>query len=97
MHSWFFIALFIFIAAPLCAAAESAPPPDETAYDSADNEVHGTEALEMITLRMQSLSGSLKKMPEIPQLNQTIMIPDGNLVRRPLKTKSTLQEKEKTE
>lgn len=43
--------------------------------DQTDGEVHGTEALEMISQRMKELTGSLEAMPEIPQLNQTIMLP----------------------
>ncbi len=60
---------------------EEAKDLGRAAYEQPEknHEVEGSEALEMITERMKDLTGSLQEMPEIPQLNQTIMIPGGDL------------------
>lgn len=41
-------------------------------------EENSSEALEMIAVRMQSLSANLAGMPELPDLNQTINLPLEN-------------------
>lgn len=65
---------------------EEAKDLGRAAYDETheeNHEVEGSEALEMITQRMKDLTGSLQEMPEIPQLNQTLMIPGGDLKPNP--------------
>jgi hypothetical protein len=76
-------ALSPFVYFPPLQAAEDLEQKDKIAYvleESAsvteeDPEENSSEALEMIALRMKSLSSSLNEMPEIPQLDQTIQLP----------------------
>ena len=58
--------LFLVLLVP-AFAAKSETPVNETSAAS----------LEMIAERMKALSGSLAAIPELPQLNQVIQIPDG--------------------
>ena len=55
--------------ATLRVSSEPSPPLEENLDENS------SEALEMIALRMKSLSSSLNGMPKIPQLNETIHLP----------------------
>ena len=83
----FFVILSWSITLPSVQAAETIQKPEakkekaglaveeEPARYREDPEENSSEALEMIALRMKSLSSSLNEMPKIPQLNQTIQLP----------------------
>lgn len=81
------------------AATNEKTEEDKTDFENAHSGprvLEGSEALEAIGDRMKSLLGGLNQMPDIPKLNQKIILPDEALNNTLINASNLQEEKEKS-